>query len=150
MNKIESLVVALHSYQFASKDRARIDSDDIDHSVKIGATMFVTLPPVALVLVLLTVVAPQLGQDQVKVYIVITALVSVFGLSFLTDRAYDRNASHIKALADGILDDPEKGRNWARRKLAAVFLVQFGIVAALALLGRAYFVYGTDSPLFSI
>ena len=82
MSKVDSLIVALHSYQYASKDLGRIESEDIDNSVKLGTTMAVALPPRVLVAVLLTVVAPQLGQNEIKLYIAIAALVSIFGLSF--------------------------------------------------------------------
>jgi len=124
MSKITSAIVALHSYQYAAKSSSHIDSNDIDTSVKPGTTMLVALPPVALVVVLLTIVVPQAGQDEIRVYIAVGAIVSVFGLSFFTDRVYDRNVSQVKALAVGLLDDPRRGRNWARRKLAAVLLAR--------------------------
>jgi hypothetical protein len=149
MSKIKSLVVALHSYQYASKE-IRGGGDDIEHSVKIGTTMMVALPSASLAAALLSVVAPLMGHEEFKGVMVIAALISVFGFSFFTDRVYDRSASEIKALAVGIHDDPEKGRNWARQKVAGIYLAQFACIALIAAVGRAYVIYGTDLPFISM
>ena len=150
MNKITSAIVALHSYQYAAKSSSHVAKNNLDTSIKLGTTMLVALPPVALVVVLLAIVGPQLRPNEIRVYIVVATIVSIFGLSFITDRVYDRNASQVKALAVEILGDPQKGRSWARRRIAAVSLAQLAFVAVLAVLGRAYVVYGTDLPFVSI
>ena len=104
---------------------------------------------VVLIVILLAVFAPQLTQEDIRVYVLVATIASVFGLSFITDRIYDRNVSSIEALAGGILNDPEKGRNWARRQLAVIFLMQLGFIIVLALVGRAAKIFGTDTPFFN-
>ncbi len=150
VSKIKEIVMALHSYQYASKLEGWSDREDIDISVKLGTTMAIALPPPALAVVLSMVLAPQIGPGQFKVFLVISVLVSIFGLSFFTDRIHDRHASYIKELAAEIVDDPERGRNWARRRLAVIFLIQIASIVVLALLGRVYVVYGTDLPLIAM
>ena len=150
MNRLRSLVSKLHSYQYAPLDRDRVGRDEIDHFVKLGTTKLVILPFLGGSAIPLLVIAAKAGVDASSAIIVVAALLSVFGSSWFTDRVYDRQRAEIETDATSILEDPDKGRNWARRKIAAIVMIQLGALFVLAGFGRLLVVYGTDQPFISL
>ena len=150
LNRLRSLVSALHSYQYASLDRDRVGRDDIDHSVKIGTMKLVILPFLGLTAIPPLIIAAIIGVDASSAIIAVAALVSVFVPSWFTDRVYDQQRVDIKTRATEILDEPEKGRNWARRKIAAIIIIQLAVLFVLAALGRLFVVYGSGEPFIAV
>ena len=146
MNRLRSLVSALHSYQYASLDRDRVEYDEIDHSVKIGTLKLVILPFIGITAVPPLAIAARIGVDASSAIFLVAALVSVFGSSWFTDRVYDRQRTEIRTHATQILDDPDKGRNWARRRIVVIVMIQMAVLLVFAGLGRLLVVYGTDQP----
>ena len=150
LNWLRSFVSALHSYQYASLDRDRVSLSDIDYSVKIGTTKLVILPVLGLTAIPPLTIAAKIGIEASSAIITVAALVSVFLASWFTDRIYDTHHVDIKTRATDILDDPDKGRNWARRKIAAIILIQFVILFVLAGIGRLLVVYGSNKSFIAI
>ena len=139
----------LHSYQYASLDRKRISRDDIEHAVKIGVLKMLVLPFAGLAAVPLFFEG-FIGADGAKALAFVTILLSVFGVSAYTDRVFDQNLADIEARTNEILDDSEKGRAWARRKIAAIVSLQIVAIFVLAGIGRFLVILGTNQPFIAI
>ncbi len=150
MNRLRSLVLKLHSYQYASLDRDRVARDEIDRSVKIGTMKLVILPLIGVTAIPPLAIAAKVGVDASSSIIVVAALVLVFGSYWFTDRIYDRRRAEIRTHATQILESPDKGRSWARRKIASIVMIQLAVLLVAAGLGRLLVVYGTDQPFIAL
>jgi len=149
MSRLKNLTVQLHIFQFAALDRSRVDQDDTEHAVKIGVLKMLVLPFGAAAAVPLFF-GGMIGPDGAKSLAVVIVLALVFGVSAYTDRVFDRNFAEIEGRANRILDDPEKGRDWARRKIAAIVLIELVAVFVLAGLGRFLMIAGTNQPFIAV
>ncbi len=150
MNRVAPHIIAVYSYVYAMKGRAHIDSNDREASSKLATSMLFFLPPAAALTLLITLLGLSLGHDEIQGLLAIVAIATFFGTGAYTDRIHDRNVSEIKELAYQICEDPERGENWAKRRLVIAFAVQFALTIAIVALGRAYVVFGTDSPFLAI
>ena len=132
------------------RGRAQISSDEREASSKLATSMLFFLPIGAVAALLITLLGLSLGLEETKVLLVVVTVVAFFGVGTYTDRIHDRNATDIKELAYQICVDPERGANWAKRQLVIAAGIGLGLVFAVAALGRAFIVFGTDSPFIVI
>ena len=149
LSKFRTLAQVLHCYQYAALDRKRVAYDDIEHAVKVGVLKLLVVPFAGLVAVPLFFQG-VLGENGAKVLAIVLVLLLVFGVSAFTDRIYDQESASIKIRAYRILDDPERGREWAQRKIVAIVSLQILALFVLAGLGRFLFIYGTGEPFFVV
>lgn len=150
MSKLVSLLLALHSYNYALQYHHEKDIDEVESSAKFGTLTAVALIPSVLFVVAIKTLMPNLSSDEFKIAIVTFGLVSVFGMARYTGRLYTQNAVQIRELGESILEHPEQGRNWARNRLATIYFVQFFLIIILATLGRLYVIHGSGQPLISL
>jgi len=150
MSKLWTLATVLHSYQYAALDRDRIDSDGAEHAVKTGVLKMLVGPFAGVAALPLFLFGESLGSDGAEVLVVVILFTLVFGVSAYTDRVYNRNLANIEVLTRQILDDPNRGRSWARRKIAAIVLVELVALFVFAGLGRFYVIFGTDQPFIAL
>lgn len=117
-------------------------------SAKLVTGMIFFLPLGGILALLVALVASGLGLEDTRALLVVVTIVAFFWVTGFTDRVHDRNVSEIKELAYQICVDPERGKNWAKRQLLLVGGKQLILIVVIAVLGRAAFVVGTDTPFF--
>ncbi|MGB5449128.1 MAG: hypothetical protein WBM80_09400 [Woeseiaceae bacterium] len=146
MNRFTPFIISTNSYVYSIKGRAQISSDDRMSSAKLVTGMIFFLPLGGMLALLVALIGSGLNLEDTKVLLAVVTVVAFFLVSGFTDRVHDRNVSEIKELAYQICVDPERGENWAKRQLLLVVGKQFALIVVIAVLGRAAFVVGTDTP----
>ncbi len=114
-------------------------------------TMIATVLPVFVALIaLLFMLEPLMPERQQHFIMMAVALVSVFGIGWYTDRVFDKNRDMIEIRAATIREDPNKGANWALRRMFGIWLAAFAVTGLIVVATRwALILLGVlDGPLF--
>ena len=119
-------------------------------SAKLVTGMIFFLPLGGVLALLVALIGAGFNLEETKVLLTVVTVVAFFLVTGFADRVHDRNVSEIRELAYQICVDPERGENWAKRQLLLVGGKQFALTVVIAVLGRAAFVVGTDTPFFAL
>lgn len=136
MSKLESLISKIHVYHLVALKIDKMSKDNVDWTVKLAATMTASSPLVFTFFVAIVVLVPIVGVEQIKVPFAAAVLVTVFGVSSITDRVYDRNFARIEQQAAEARADLERGPLWARMRLLEIYAGQIVISVIVAFLLR--------------
>ena len=105
-------------------------------SVELMSGTTVGSPLISMLLIAYVLALPVFGSDALLVPLTLGAIVIVFGVTRITDRIYRENEDLVTRTAETILEDSERGRDWARRKIFAIYAVQVLIVLVVVTTAR--------------
>lgn len=137
MSELDTLVRRVQSYHEAALNVDRLSEDNRDLSIRLASTVTVALPFFLILLGSIAILLPMLGEDTAFIVFAIGVLVAVFGISSVTDRIFERNREAIRQAAAEIRDDPDRGKSWARGRLAVIYGAEIAVFAVLASLVAA-------------
>lgn len=111
-----------------------LSADDVENTVKVSAMITIGLPVFVALWTVVALFSNVFAIESFKVPFFVAVIVTVFGVSSITDKIYDRNTVHIQQRAEEIKRNSEQGVMWARRRLFKIYLGNAATIAAIVTL----------------
>jgi len=136
MITLENIVSCIFSYHLAALRRDRLGSEDVEDSLRVSAGFTVASPLISLLIIAVGLIYPIVGIERIKLPILIAVSAIILGVPGITDKIYRKKVPSIESKAAQILNDPNKGRSWARRRLLAILVAQLAGCLIIITFGR--------------